>query len=200
MHSATVHLVPSPRHTHEKLIGALVRAGLVVETEDAFEKDGKLILFKRIRLTPDGRQANGATGARIEVEVRAVPSARSAVAADSLLERMSKPAKRSVSRSKGSQKIEVDTEAAREAAPAELVETLRNWRINEARRQRVPAYCVMHDRTLLTVAATAPQSESELLSIKGIGPTLIRKYGESLLALLRTAVAAADPADDAPKP
>jgi DNA topoisomerase-3 len=174
------------RQAHERLIGAMVRSGWVTEREDAFEKDGKLIEFNRIFLTSEGRQGGQASDALIAVETASTSASQKASA--SLLGRMSKPARSRVSRSKDKKKLEVEAADAREAAPPEVVEALRTWRSDEARRQRIPAYCVMHDRTLLTVAATTPQNEQELLSIKGIGPTLIRKYGESLLELLKTTV------------
>jgi superfamily II DNA helicase RecQ len=164
----------------------MVRSGWVTEREDAFEKDGKLIEFNRIFLTSEGRQGGQASDALIAVETASTSASQKASA--SLLGRMSKPARSRVSRSKDKKKLEVEAADAREAAPPEVVEALRTWRSDEARRQRIPAYCVMHDRTLLTVAATTPQNEQELLSIKGIGPTLIRKYGESLLELLKTTV------------
>jgi len=184
------------RQAHERLIGAMVRAGWVTEREDAFEKDGKLIEFNRIYLTPKGKQAGAASEALIAVATHRTTTSPLHEASASLLGRMSKRAKGRVSRSKGRQKVEVEPQVARETAPPEVVEALRKWRSDEASRQRVPAYCVMHDRTLLTVAATTPRSEQELLSIKGIGPTLIRKYGDSLLELLRAKAAAADAAHD----
>ena len=41
------------RNRFEKLLGALVRSGLLYEREDAFEKDGRVIQFRRVYLTPD---------------------------------------------------------------------------------------------------------------------------------------------------
>ncbi len=45
-----------PRRDFERLLGGLVRAGLVRLSEDTFEKDGQSITFQRVTLTPEGRR------------------------------------------------------------------------------------------------------------------------------------------------
>ncbi|WP_239014903.1 DNA topoisomerase 3 [Archangium violaceum] len=45
-----------PRRDFERLLGGLVRAGLVRLSEDTFEKDGQHITFQRVALTPEGRR------------------------------------------------------------------------------------------------------------------------------------------------
>ena len=49
----------------------------------------------------------------------------------------------------------------------------------------VPPYCVLHDRTLLTIAAMRPRDEEELLSIKGMGKVRVERHGEAILELTR---------------
>jgi superfamily II DNA helicase RecQ len=49
----------------------------------------------------------------------------------------------------------------------------------------VPPFRVLTDRALLAVAQEQPRSEAELLSIRGIGPSLAKKYGAQLLAIVR---------------
>jgi ATP-dependent DNA helicase RecQ len=71
------------------------------------------------------------------------------------------------------------------AADRELFEQLRGLRRLLAEERGVPAFVVMSDATLLELAATRPQSESELLAIKGIGPDKLSRYGKALLDLLR---------------
>ena len=65
----------------------------------------------------------------------------------------------------------------------QLVERLRTWRADEARRRRVPAFRVLTDRTLYGIASARPTNEDELLAIRGMGPALVRKYGAKLLSL-----------------
>jgi ATP-dependent DNA helicase RecQ len=66
-----------------------------------------------------------------------------------------------------------------------LFERLRSWRAEQARRQQVPAYVVLHNSHLEEIAARKPQSIHELGSIKGVGLRRAARYGEELLALVR---------------
>jgi DNA topoisomerase-3 len=47
-----------PRRDFERLLGGLVRAGLMRLSEDTFEKDGQSITFQRVALTPEGRRTH----------------------------------------------------------------------------------------------------------------------------------------------
>jgi ATP-dependent DNA helicase RecQ len=75
------------------------------------------------------------------------------------------------------------------AAPgdASLAAELRVWRTRRARADSVPAYVVLHDATLVELAARKPRSQSELATVKGLGPAKVERYGDELLALLATA-------------
>ncbi len=68
-----------------------------------------------------------------------------------------------------------------------LLEVLREWRRTEASARKVPAYVVLHDKTLVALAATAPASLEALGEIPGLGPAKLDRYGEALLAVLRKA-------------
>ncbi|MGA8040974.1 MAG: ATP-dependent DNA helicase UvrD2 [Acidimicrobiia bacterium] len=70
-----------------------------------------------------------------------------------------------------------------DASPA-TVERLRAWRLEQARRQGVPAYVVFNDRTLESLASARPGTEEALLQIPGIGPAKLDAYGDQLLDLL----------------
>ena len=73
------------------------------------------------------------------------------------------------------------------ADDARLLEQLRILRSGIAREQKVPAYVVFPDRTLLEMAVRRPKSPYALGEIRGVGPMKIEKYGERFLALLRAA-------------
>ena len=64
-----------------------------------------------------------------------------------------------------------------------LVERLKSWRLETARTKKVPAYVILHDATIETIARVRPQSETELASIPGIGPAKLEAYGDALLEL-----------------
>jgi ATP-dependent DNA helicase RecQ len=65
-----------------------------------------------------------------------------------------------------------------------LVARLRQWRSAKAREQGVPAYVILHDRTLLEIAALLPASPRALLAVPGIGLAKVQRYGDELLALV----------------
>ncbi|MCM8611563.1 DNA helicase RecQ [Accumulibacter sp.] len=65
-----------------------------------------------------------------------------------------------------------------------LVDRLRQWRSAKAREQSVPAYVILHDRTLFEIAAALPASSQELLAVPGIGLAKVQRYGDELLALV----------------
>ena len=65
-----------------------------------------------------------------------------------------------------------------------LFSMLRNWRAEKAREQGVPAYVILHDRTLRELAALRPNSPEALLEVPGIGVAKAQRYGEALLELL----------------
>jgi ATP-dependent DNA helicase RecQ len=67
---------------------------------------------------------------------------------------------------------------------AELAKKLRTWRLAEAKKRGIPAYAVFHDSTLEALAALHPRTEAELLSVPGIGPGRIARYGTELLQVL----------------
>ncbi|MEU8332642.1 ATP-dependent DNA helicase UvrD2 [Micromonospora sp. NPDC048839] len=66
----------------------------------------------------------------------------------------------------------------------ELHERLREWRQRVAGAQKVPAYVVFTDATLVALAERRPGRPEELIAIAGIGPRKLGLYGESVLALV----------------
>jgi DNA helicase-2/ATP-dependent DNA helicase PcrA len=66
----------------------------------------------------------------------------------------------------------------------ELFERLREWRVERAAAEKVPAYVVFTDLTLQAIAETKPADEQGLLSINGVGRTKLDKYGAEVLELV----------------
>ena len=61
---------------------------------------------------------------------------------------------------------------------------LRAWRADLAREQGVPAYVILHDRSLRELATRRPAVVAELLDVPGIGQAKADRYGEALIRLL----------------
>ncbi len=76
------------------------------------------------------------------------------------------------------------TLAAAGPADPSRIEALREWRRLEAARRAVPAYVVLHDKTLAALAAARPATLDALSEIPGIGPAKLEAYGKDLLALM----------------
>ena len=155
------------RKTFEILLDGLVRAGLVEMLADSFEKDGRTIRFQRVWLTRQGRLAGriDVDGVQVVEEVAAPPRKR-----------------------RGKAKT-ASTKVTKHQAPLDetgmaLFEKLREWRLEEARRRRVPAFRILSDRTLTAICRARPVDEEELLDVAGIGPTTVRKHGRKILAVV----------------
>jgi DNA topoisomerase-3 len=155
------------RKALELLLDGLVRSGLVEMLSDSFEKDGRTIRFQRVWLTRQGRLAGGNDVVDIQVvnEIAAPPRKRR-------------------TRAKAAAKTIAKDQAPLDATEEALFEQLREWRLKEARRRRVPAFRILTDRTLAAICRARPTDQEELLDVPGIGPTLVRKYGAKVLAVI----------------
>jgi DNA helicase-2/ATP-dependent DNA helicase PcrA len=66
----------------------------------------------------------------------------------------------------------------------DLFERLTRWRARVAKDQKVPAYVVFTDATVVALAERRPSTPSELLAIAGIGPRKLGQYGAAVFALV----------------
>jgi len=66
----------------------------------------------------------------------------------------------------------------------DMIARLKDWRRELSKEHNVPAYVIMHDRTLVDIAQKRPQESTELEEIYGLGPTKITKYGEEILKIV----------------
>ena len=69
-------------------------------------------------------------------------------------------------------------------ADGELLERLKSWRLGEARTQAVPAFVILHDKTLAEIARSRPRNLDALRGIAGIGATKLERYGPALVELV----------------
>ena len=65
-----------------------------------------------------------------------------------------------------------------------LYESLRLWRLAEAKGQGIPPYVIFHDSVLRDVAALRPRTLDELGQIKGVGVSKLERYGSRVLGVL----------------
>jgi len=155
------------RKRFELLLDGLVRAGLVEVLADSFEKGGKTIRFQRVWLTRPGRLAgrNDVDGVLVVEEAAAPPRKRR-------------------KRTKAAAAVVAKHQAPLDEAGMALFEKLRDWRLKEARRRRVPAFRILTDRTVAAICRARPVDEEELLDVAGIGPAKASSYGRKILAVV----------------
>lgn len=65
-----------------------------------------------------------------------------------------------------------------------LFESLRAWRLEQARTQQVAPYVIFHDSHLKAIAAYQPVTLKELSEIQGVGPAKLEKYGAQVLDVI----------------
>ncbi len=65
-----------------------------------------------------------------------------------------------------------------------LFEDLRKLRLEIARAEGLPAYCIFQDRTLREMAVRLPNSPEKMMAIIGVGEITFRKYGSAFLDLI----------------
>jgi DNA topoisomerase-3 len=156
------------RRSFEELIAAMARGGLVEVEEAAFEKDGRRIEYRKVRRTG-----------------RAEEETLSKLRFPAEIEGPERPPRRRRPPSKAAAKV---ASPAKTAAPpltqAAVEQALRAWRLEEARRRRVPAFRILSDRALAALAALQPKSTGELLEVPGIGLKIVERYGGALLELI----------------
>lgn len=67
----------------------------------------------------------------------------------------------------------------------ELIQALIDWRREKYQKDNVPAYIILHQKTLLAIADLAPTTREELLTVKGFGKSKCDKYGDEILDVIR---------------
>ncbi|HVS56928.1 MAG TPA: DNA helicase RecQ [Casimicrobiaceae bacterium] len=70
------------------------------------------------------------------------------------------------------------------AADDTLLERLKAWRLTQSRSQSVPAFVILHDKTLAEIARQRPPDLTALHEIAGIGAAKLKRYGAALVGIV----------------
>jgi ATP-dependent DNA helicase RecQ len=170
------------RDEYDALLDAMVRARLIDIEDAVYEKDGEVRRYRKVRITAAGQNVRMATplpllisdGVVDEFSGRPLPQSRAAKSAAMASKRPRKPASPVV-------------QPRPTPESEDLAARLKEWRAAEARRLGVPAYVVLHDRSLNSVALMRPANPNQLLSIDGIGPAKVEKFGGAILSICGSA-------------
>jgi len=160
------------RDEFDALLGAMVCAGLIAIEEAAFEKDGELRRFRKVMLTDAGFNVKPSTPIELLVSDGIVAEFDAG-----------SPPPRAIKARAAAQKPAPTPLPQPTPASEALAARLRAWRTAEAKRLGVPAYVVLHDRTLEAVALARPANPAQLVAIAGIGSAKADRFGEVILKL-----------------
>ncbi|MFW6345172.1 MAG: HRDC domain-containing protein [Halomonas sp.] len=69
----------------------------------------------------------------------------------------------------------------------EAYRRLTTWREGEARARNLPRGWLVHDRVLFAIAEAMPKNRFELSRLEGVKPSLVKRDGDTLLALVAEA-------------
>ena len=169
------------RDQFEELLNAMLRTGLIDMENAEFEKDGKVIPYRKISLTHSGVSVRPVTPLALlisdgVVQEFGIPAAPSARDRKSTIAATWSVAPKKVRRADAAQ-VQLTPESQA------LAGRLREWRAAEAKRLGLPAYMVLQDRTLATLAQVRPGNPNQLLTIDGMGPQKVEKFGAAILGL-----------------
>ncbi|MBW2965049.1 UvrD-helicase domain-containing protein [Candidatus Woesearchaeota archaeon] len=65
-----------------------------------------------------------------------------------------------------------------------VMDRLREWRRDISKSAGVPAFMILHDRTLIDIVEKMPLSVEDLEDVHGLGPTKISKYGDEIIRVV----------------
>ncbi len=66
----------------------------------------------------------------------------------------------------------------------DLATLLRQWRAAKAKEEGVPAYTILQQKALQSIATNMPRTPQELKKQLGVGPKTIEKYGDEILYIV----------------
>ena len=82
-------------------------------------------------------------------------------------------------RNQSIEKIKIDLDQSKD-----MITRLKDWRRALSKELDVPAYVIMHDRTLIDIVQKMPRESAGLEEIYGLGHAKITKYGEEILRIV----------------
>lgn len=73
-----------------------------------------------------------------------------------------------------------------ENASAKIIMLLKKWRSEKSINQGMPAYIILHDKTITELATKMPMTFNDLKKIHGLGAVKIKKYGHEILEIVNS--------------
>lgn len=161
------------RNDFEDLLSAMARLGLI-DIEDAeFEAEGKTIVYRKVTLTTKGKNLEQTTPLSLVMK-QTVVTKKSAALSRRPRQRSDKKPTALTQQSSSAPDLRLTTSG--EA----LAKRLSQWRTAEAKQRKVPAFCILGNKTLRAIAHECPTTDDDLRMIAGIGPAKADQFGEAI--------------------
>ncbi len=160
------------RMDFENLLRALAKFGLLSLSEQCFYKQRELIYYRRAEVTRTGHGF-----LRKDIPLIPLP-----IGTLEKSPRTKKRPKRKDSHSRKSEGGQRPGPAATENA--ELYHMLRQWRLKEAKKKKVPAFRVFSNKVLDNLAAEIPTTFDQLHGVHGVGPYFVEHYGKEIIRIV----------------
>ncbi len=173
------------RKAYERLIDAVVRAGLGRIQNDSFtNQQGQFIEFRRLGLTAAGRTTSRpASRVKLPAEGAGLPPSKKRSAKRRASSARKPPAQ---ARPAPGKQLGLGNVPPRDGSEELIRSALQAWRKSEAQRRRVPAFQVLRNQSVDWLAESKPRNEAELLAAPGIGASIAKKFGPKILEIIRT--------------
>jgi ATP-dependent DNA helicase PIF1 len=79
----------------------------------------------------------------------------------------------------------VDESEVKSNLDESLLEVLKTWRGVEGKSRSIPLYMIASNKTLDALATTAPTSLQRLMTVSGVGPKMVERYGDELIGIIK---------------
>jgi superfamily II DNA helicase RecQ len=162
------------RDEFEEVLGAMARAQLLTFADAVFEKDGRQIPYRTVSLTPAGRTLEETAPVQFVMKDNGSQTAPRKSRKKAGKPKVAKARKTAAA----SNESEID---------ARIEQALRAWRLSEAKRRKIPAFRIFSDKTLRAITQICPTTDTELLTVPGVGMGIVQKYGSQIYRLVGSA-------------
>ena len=67
----------------------------------------------------------------------------------------------------------------------DLFNKLKEWRLDKSKKLGKAAYLIFHDSTLIEISNANINQKTDLMHIKGIGPSKIKDFGDEIINIIQ---------------
>lgn len=161
------------RDEFEDLLRGMAAAGLLEIEELTFEKDGRTIPYRKVSLTSEAVDLPHDAALQFRLPEKFAPAGKTRARGKTRADTGSRSAHRS-------QAAATTTNPPPSAEASALEEKLRAWRLAEARKLKVAAFCILSNKTLQAISHERPKTLEELLALPGIGAAKAERFGDQI--------------------